>query len=193
MDLADFENQLFIEARTHRAFSDQKIDDATLRHVYELAKLAPTANNYCPMRLSFVKSKEAKSKLMEVAAEGNRPKISSSPVTVIVAYDVSFFKHIPVLAPHIDVSKVEAQSKEDRDKVARELSWLQAGYVIMAARTVGLDCGPINGFNNLLADDAFYKNTDWRSIMLLNLGYGQHDQLRPRAKRLDFTDACEVI
>lgn len=193
MDLADLKKQLFIEARTHRSFSPRGIDDSTLHEIYELAKFGPTANNYCPMRLTFVKSFQGKQKLIDVASEGNRPKIKSCPVTIIVAYDINYYKYIPLLAPHIDSDKVKIQSVQERDKFARELSWLQAGYVLIAARMLGLDCGPMNGFNNTLADETFYSGTNWRSNILINLGYGDHKTLHPRAPRIDFENACQIL
>ncbi len=193
MDLADLKKQLFAEARTHRSFSDKEIDDSTLREIYELAKFGPTANNYCPMRLTFIKSPEAKQKLINAANDFNRPNIISSPVTIIIAYDIHYYQYIPLLAPHRDASKIEALTEMERDKFARELSWLQAGYVLIAARLLGLDCGPMNGFNNTIADEAFYSGTGWRSNMLINLGYGDYENIRPRASRIDFSNACQII
>ena len=193
MDLAELKKQLFVEARTHRRFSSKGVDDTILHEIYELAKFGPTANNYCPMRLTFVKSQKAKEKLIETASEGNRPKIASAPVTIIIAYDVDYYKHISLLSPHADVSKIAAQPELERDKFARELSWLQAGYILIAARLLGLDCGPMNGFNKNLADEAFYSGTSWRSNMLINLGYGDHEEMRPRAPRIDFANACQIL
>ena len=193
MDLADLKKQLFTEARTHRSFTDRTIEDATLHEIYELAKFGPTANNYCPMRLTFVKSFDEKQKLIKAASEFNRPNIISSPVTIIVAYDINYYQYIPLLAPHRDAAKIEALTEQERDKFARELSWLQAGYVLIAARLLGLDCGPMSGFDKLLVDEAFYSGTSWRSNMLINLGYGDYDEIRPRASRIDFINACQVL
>jgi 3-hydroxypropanoate dehydrogenase len=193
MDAAHIEKQLFTEARTHRSFTSKKIDDSILHKIYELAKFGPTANNACPMRLTFVKSPEAKQKLIEVASEGNRPKIKSSPVTIILAYDIDYYKQIPLLAPHMNAAKIQAQPKEERDKFARELSWLQAGYVIIAARHLGLDCGTMGGFDRAGTDNEFYLGTSWRSNILINLGYGDNETLRERAPRLDFDDACQFL
>ena len=193
MNLADLKKQLFTEARTHRSFSNRSIDDATLHEIYELAKFGPTANNYCPTRLTFVKSLEAKQKLVNVASEFNRPNIISAPITIIIAYDINYYQYIPLLAPHRDAAKIEALTEQERDKFARELSWLQAGYVLIAARLLGLDCGPMNGFNNMLADEAFYSGTSWRSNMLINLGYGDFETIRPRASRIDFLNACQIL
>jgi nitroreductase len=193
MDLADLKKQLFSEARTHRSFSGKEIEDSKLHEIYDLAKFGPTANNYCPMRVTFVKSPEEKQKLIEVASDGNQPKIKSAPVTIIIAYDLKYYQHIHLLAPHMDVSKVENQSEKERDKFARELSWLQAGYILIAARMLGIDCGPMNGFNKTLTDEVFYSGTSWRSNILINLGYGDHKTLRPRAPRIDFEDACQIL
>ena len=193
MDLADFKKLVFVEARTHRSFSSKQIEDSKLHEIYDLAKFGPTANNYCPMRVTFVKSSEAKQKLIEVASDGNRPKIKSAPVTIIIAYDLNYYQHIHLLAPHMDVSKVESQPEKERDRFARELSWLQAGYVLVAARMLGIDCGPMNGFNKTLADEVFYSGTSWRSNMLINLGYGDNKSLRPRAPRIEFENACQIL
>ena len=193
MDLADLKKQLFSEARTHRSFSSKEIEDSKLHEIYDLAKFGPTANNYCPMRVTFVKSPEEKQKLIEVASEGNQPKIKSAPVTIIIAYDLKYYQHIHLLAPHMDVSKVENQSEKERDKFARELSWLQAGYVLVAARMLGIDSGPMNGFDKALADEVFYSGTSWRSNILINLGYGDSKTLRPRAPRIDFEHACQIL
>ena len=193
MNLADLKKQLFTEARTHRSFTDRTIEDATLHEIYELAKFGPTANNYCPMRLTFVKSLDAKQKLIKAASEFNRPNIISSPVTIIIAYDINYYQYISLLAPHRDAAKIEALTEQEREKFARELSWLQAGYVLIAARLLGLDCGPMNGFDKLLVDEAFYLGTSWRSNMLINLGYGDNDKMRSRASRIDFINACQVL
>jgi len=170
MDLSDLKRQLFMEARTHRSFSSKEIEDSKLHEIYNLAKFGPTANNYCPMRVTFIKSPEAKQKLIEVASEGNQPKIKSAPVTIIIAYDLKYYQHIHLLAPHMDASKVENQSEKERDKFARELS-----------------------FNKTLTDEVFYSGTSWRSNILINLGYGDHKTLRPRAPRIDFEHACQII
>jgi len=193
MDLGELKKQFFFYFRTHRSFSSKKIEDSKLHEIYELAKFGPTQNNFCPMRITFVKSPEAKQKLIEVASEGNRPKIESAPVTIIIAYDIKYYQYIHLLAPHMDASKIEIQAETERDKLARELSWLQAGYVLVAARMLGLDCGPMNGFNKALADEVFYSGTSWRSNILINLGYGDHKTLRPRAPRIDFEDACQFL
>ena len=193
MEFAHIDKQLFTEARTHRSFTSREINDSVLYKIYELAKFGPTANNACPMRLTFVKSSEAKLKLIEVASEDNRPKIKSSPVTIILAYDINYYKYIPLLAPHMDTAKIESKPEQERDKFARELSWLQAGYIIVAARYLGLDCGPMSGFDRASTDEAFYLGTSWRSNILINLGYGDNETLRERAPRIDFDDACQIL
>ena len=184
---------MFIEGRTHRIFKDRPIDESLLHRLYELAKIAPSSSNLCPMRISFVVSTKQKQKVIDAAAEGNKPKIESAPVVAIVAHDTRFTDHIEKLAPFMNAETFRQQSEEKLKQVAIENSWLQAGFLIAAARALGLDCGPMGGFNKAMIDNTFYKDSSWRSNFLMNIGYGDETQLHPRGHRLSFDDACSIL
>jgi len=188
-----FMKQVFIEGRTHRIFKDRPIDESLLHRLYELAKIAPSSSNLCPMRISFVVSKQQKQKVIDAAAEGNKPKIESAPVVAIVAHDAKFTDHIEKLAPHMNAETFRQQSEEKLKQVAIENSWLQAGFLIAAARSLGLDCGPMGGFNKAMIDNTFYEHSSWRSNFLMNIGYGDETHLHPRGHRLSFDDACSIL
>ncbi|MBN8230418.1 malonic semialdehyde reductase [Corallococcus macrosporus] len=185
--------QLFIEARTHSGWQDRPVTDETLRRIYELARMAPTAVNSQPVRLVFVKSREAKERLKPALSPGNVDKTMQAPVTAIVAYDTNFHEQMPKLFPSRDMKSVfAAQTPEAREQSAFLNGSLQAGYVILAARALGLDCGPMGGFDKAKVDAAFLQGTGWKSNILLNLGYGDAAKLFPRNPRLSFEDACRI-
>ncbi len=187
-------NTLFSSARTHRFFTDKPISDDLLGELYELVKFGPTESNFCPMRLTFIKSTHACQKVMEAAGEGNRPKIKSAPVVVIVAHDLKFHRHLPKLSPNLDAEKIAGMPDEILAKKSIYNTWLQAGYLIMAARSLGLDCGPMIGFDANKINETFYSDKSWRASMLMNLGYGiGGDKIRERAPRLGFIEACEIV
>ncbi|RKH05869.1 malonic semialdehyde reductase [Corallococcus sp. CA053C] len=186
-------DQLFTAARTHSAWLDQPVTDDTLHRLYELARMAPTAANSQPMRLVFVKGREAKEKLKPTLSPGNVDKTMQAPVTVIVAYDTQFHEQMPKLFPSRDMKSVfAAQSPEAREQTASMNSSLQGAYLILAARALGLDCGPMAGFDKAKVDAAFLEGTGWKSLFLLNLGYGDAQKLFPRNPRLAFEDACRI-
>ncbi|RKH48095.1 malonic semialdehyde reductase [Corallococcus llansteffanensis] len=192
LDAAALE-QLFTEARTHGAWLDRPVPDDTLRRLYELARMAPTAANTQPMRLVFVKGREAKEKLKPTLAPGNVDKTMQAPVTVIVAYDTAFHEQMPRLFPSRDMKSVfAAQSPEAREQTASMNSSLQGAYLLLAARALGLDCGPMGGFDKAKVDAAFLEGTGWKSNFLINLGYGDAQKLFPRNPRLAFEDACRI-
>ncbi|MGE6762683.1 malonic semialdehyde reductase [Corallococcus interemptor] len=185
--------QLFTEARTHSGWQDRPVTDETLRRIYELARMAPTAVNSQPVRLVFVRSREAKEKLKPALSPGNVDKTMQAPVTVIVAYDTNFHEQMPKLFPSRDMKSVfAAQTPEAREQAAFLNGTLQAGYVILAARALGLDCGPMGGFDKAKVDAAFLQGTGWKSNILLNLGHGDPAKLFPRNPRLAFEDACRL-
>ena len=186
-------DDLFTSARTHRFFTDQPVSEATLRALYDLVKFPPTESNFCPMRLSFVTSQPGKAKLLEAAAEGNKAKIESAPVVAILAHDLDFYKHLGQLAPHMDSDAVAARPAEALEKIAFQNSWMQAGYLILAARAVGLDCGPMIGFDKQKINAEFYTDSSWRVSMLISLGYGSGQNMKDRGARLDFDTACQII
>ncbi|WP_375742558.1 malonic semialdehyde reductase [Corallococcus interemptor] len=185
--------QLFTEARTHSGWQDRPVTDETLRRIYELARMAPTAVNSQPVRLVFVRSHEAKQKLKPSLSPGNVDKTMQAPVTVIVAYDTAFHEQMPRLFPSRDMKSVfAAQAPEAREQAAFLNGTLQGAYVILAARALGLDCGPMGGFDKAKVDEAFLQGTGWKSNFLLNLGYGDPAKLFPRNPRLSFEDACRL-
>jgi len=156
--------QVFIDGRTHRQFSDKPIEESQLHQLYKLAKIAPSASNLCPMRISFVMSKIEKQKVIDAAAEGNKSKIDSAPVVAIIAYDTHFYDYTEYLAPHMDADAFRRQEQTRLENIAFENSWLQAGFLIAAARSMGLDCGPMSGFDKAKIDESFYKDSSWRSL-----------------------------
>ena len=184
--------RLFREARTHNAIGGD-VDDATLRILYDLVKFGPTEANSCPARFVFVRSPEAKAKLAPALSDGNRDKTLAAPVTVIVGYDMAFYDKLPVLFPHTDARSWFAGSDEARlDRIGLRGSSMQTAYLIMAARALGLDCGPMTGFENDKVDETFFKGTSVRSNILVNLGKGDPAQLFPRSPRLAFDEAARI-
>ncbi|QIK80501.1 malonic semialdehyde reductase [Lysobacter sp. HDW10] len=183
--------QLFTTARTHNKL-DGEISDEQLKAIYALTKFGPTAANSCPARFVFVKSAEAK-KLLEPALDaGNHDKTMAAPVTVIVGYDMDFHEKLPELFPHTDAKAWFEGERENRFVPAFRNGTLQGAYFIMAARALGLDCGPMSGFNNAMVDEVFFKGTAIRSNFLINLGKGDHAAIFPRSPRLAFEDACRI-
>ena len=176
-------DQLFRTARTHNKF-DGEVGDDTLRALYELVKLGPTTANSCPGRFVFVKSAEAKAKLGPALDEGNRAKTLAAPVTVIVAYDLGFYEKLPYLFPHTDAkSWFDSKSEADLTTIALRNSSLQGAYLIMAARALGLDTGPMSGFDHSRV----------RSNFLVNLGRGDFAEVFARSPRLPFDEAAEIL
>lgn len=189
-----FIHQLFLDARTHQGWQDRPVEDAQLRRIYEIARMAPTGANSQPGRIVFVKSPEAKEKLRPCLDPGNVDKTMAAPATAIVAYDAQFYEQMHKLFPaRPQMKEVLAGIPEGpRDAMALLNGTLQAAYVILAARALGLDCGPMGGFNRAKVDDAFFADLPWRSIVLINIGYGDPAKLHPRNPRLDFEEACRI-
>jgi 3-hydroxypropanoate dehydrogenase len=186
--------QLFLEARTHSTWLDTPVDEALLRELYGLTKLAPTSANSQPMRLVFVKSREAKERLRPALSPGNIEKTMTAPVTAIVAHDLEFYEQLPKLMPHIDArSWFASRPAEQIERAAFQGSSMQGAYFILAARALGLDAGPIGGFDSAKVDAAFFPDGKWRSNFLVNLGYGDRGGLFPRNPRLDFDEACRIV
>ena len=187
-------NLMFREARTHSDWLDKPVDDALLAQVYDLAKMGPTSANMCPMRLGFVKSKEAKEKLKPALSPPNVSKTMSAPVTAIIAMDVHFYEKLPELFPHVDA---KAWFKDLPESVLKETALrngsLQGAYFMLAARSLGLDCGPMSGFDNAKVDAAFFAGTTVKSNFLCNLGHGDATKLHPRGPRLSFAEACQIV
>ena len=184
-------DQIFRTARTHNELGGEVSDD-TLRQLYDLAKWGPTSANMTPARLVFVKSAEAKAKLEPALDEGNRAKTMAAPVTVIVAHDEDFHEKLPYLFPHTDAKSWFEGPREGRREAAFRNGSLQGAYVILAARALGLDTGPMSGFNNGKVDEAFFAGTAIKSNFLINLGHGDTSKLFPRSPRLSFDEAARI-
>ena len=183
---------LFRQARSHNGWLDQAVSNDELHQLYELMKFGPTAANNCPARLTFVKSAEAKALLKPHLDEGNVDKAMSAPVVAIISYDTEFYEKLPYLFPHTDAKSWYA-GKPDKIKSAGEMNaTLQGAYLMLAARSIGLDCGPMGGFNNTSLDAAFFPDGKTKSLFICALGHGDHDKLFPRSPRLSFDEACEI-
>lgn len=189
-------NTIFREARTHNAWLPKPVDDELLRRIYDLARMGPTSANTSPMRVVFVKSPQAKERLKPALSPGNVDKTMAAPVTAIIATDEQFHQWVPKLFPHNpDFAKLfTAPGKEEFTKThAFRNATLQGAYLILAARALGLDTGPMSGFDNAKVDAEFLSDTGWKSNFLVNLGYGDPAQLKPRLPRLSFDEACKII
>ena len=186
--------QIFGEARTHNGWLSEPVDDATLRSLYEALRLGPTAANSVPARIVFVKSPEAKERLRPCLAPLNVEKAMGAPATAIIAYDTRFHEKMPKLFPARPTmgEALSAMPPEQRDFFLLQNASLQAGYLILAARALGLDCGPMAGFDRDKIDAAFFADLPWKSILLVNLGHGDPTKLYPRNPRLDFDEACRI-
>ncbi|QNR97700.1 malonic semialdehyde reductase [Stenotrophomonas sp. 169] len=186
-------DQLFRTARTANSFHDTPVDEATLRALYDLVKFGPTSANSSPARFVFVTSKEGKSKLAPALSEGNLAKTMAAPVTVIIAHDLDFHEKLPYLFPHADAKSWFDGPQENRQKPALLNGSLQGAYLILAARALGLDAGPMTGFDPAKVDDAFFAGTSLRSNFLVNLGHGDDAALFPRSPRLSFDEAARIV
>jgi 3-hydroxypropanoate dehydrogenase len=170
------------------------VADDLLRRVYDLAKLGPTSANMCPMRIVFVKTREAKERLKPALHAGNVDKTMAAPVTAVIGMDVHFYEQLPRLFPHADARAWFKDLPEDvLEYAALRNSSLQGAYFMLAARALGLDCGPMSGFDNAKVDAAFFAGTTVKSNFLCNLGHGDASKLFPRSPRLDFDEACKVV
>jgi len=187
---------LFRTARTQNGFVDKPVSDDQLRQIYELAKWGPTTQNSQPMRVVFVRSKEAKDKLAPALSPGNLEKTMKAPATAIIAYDSLFYEHLPRNFPNNPAAKKNYEGEEKKavvEKTALRNSSLQGAYFILAARALGLDCGPMSGFNNGKVDEAFFADGRFKSNFLINLGYGDPSKVFPRNPRFAFDEACKIV
>ena len=193
-DLADPAlDQLFRQARTQNAWADTPVSEATLHRLYDLLKWAPTSANCSPGRFVFVQSEQAKEKLAPHLSSSNRAKAMAAPVCVIVAYDLDFAEQLPKLFPHDLSARHWFSDPAVKLETAFRNSSLQGAYLIMAARSLGLDCGPMSGFDKAGVDEAFFSGTSWRSNFLVALGQGRPEGVYPRNPRLDFDEACQIL
>jgi 3-hydroxypropanoate dehydrogenase len=186
--------QLFTDARTHNAWQDRPVTEAQLHQIYALMKWGPTAANTCPLRIRFLASIEAKARLVPLMNPNNQAKTSAAPAVAILGMDLEFFEQLPTLYPQTDArSWFVGKPELEIERAARLNAGLQAGYFIMAARSIGLDCGPMGGFDAAAVDAAFWAGSQVRSIVVVNLGHGDAAGLRPRNPRLDFDAACAIL
>jgi 3-hydroxypropanoate dehydrogenase len=185
-------DQLFREARTLSQWLDRPVAPDTLQRIYELARMGPTSANCQPGRLVFVVSPAAKERLRPCLNSGNVAKTMAAPATVIVAQDLEFYEKLPRLYLHEDARSWFAGKENLIRETAFRNSTLQGAYVILAARALGLDCGPMSGFKNALVDEAFFAGSSIKSNFLINLGYGDASSLHPRNPRLTFEEACRI-
>lgn len=200
--------ELFLNARTHNAWLDKPVTDETLRELYDALKWGPTSANASPARFVFLRSAAAKERLRPSLAPGNVEKTMTAPVTVIVAFDLQFHEKLPKLFPHnLAMRDLFAANASLIEITARRNSSLQGAYMMLAARALGLDCGPMSGFDNAKLDEEFFgaaKECEGceqeffpaghvKSNFLCNLGYGDPSRLMPRSPRLEFSEACTVM
>lgn len=183
---------LFLSARTHSRFLDRPVPDALLRQAWDLARMGPTAANSQPARVVFVTSPEAKARLKPALAPGNVDKTMAAPATAIVAGDLDFFEKLAKTFPHVDARAWYVGNEALIQETAFRNSSLQGAYLILALRALGLDCGPMSGFDAAKVDAAFFAGTKVRSNFLINIGYGDPSALHGRNPRLDFDEACRI-
>jgi 3-hydroxypropanoate dehydrogenase len=184
--------QIFDHARTANGYLGDPVDDATLRRLYDMMKWGPTSANCSPARIVFVRSAAAKARLLEAMNPGNAEKARSAPVTAIVGMDMAFHDELPRLFPHVDAKSWFEGKPALIESTALRNSSLQGGYFIVAARALGLDCGPMSGFDAARLDAAFFAGTSVRSNFVCSLGRGDPGKLFPRNPRLAFEDACRI-
>jgi 3-hydroxypropanoate dehydrogenase len=186
--------QLFLDARTHNGWLDKPVPDAVLREMYEIARFGPTSMNTQPMRLLFLRTAAAKQRLRPHLVPSNVDKTMAAPVTAVIGYDLAFHEHLPTMFPHRPDAKVMYEGKLPLiEATAFRNGSLQGAYLIIAARALGLDCGPMSGFNNAGVDAEFFAGTQVKSNFLCNLGYGDHSKIFARSPRFDFASVCTLL
>lgn len=185
--------QLFNSARTHSVWLNKPVEPALLHRLYDLLKMAPTSANCSPARIVFVTSPAAKARLAPALDEGNRAKTMAAPVTAIIGYDLQFYDRLDYLFPHTDARSWFAGNEAKIQTTAFRNGSLQGAYLILAARALGLDCGPMSGFNNAMVDAEFFAGTAVKSNFLCNLGYGDASALHARSPRFAFEQACSIV
>ena len=181
---------LFLDARTHNGWTDAPVSDATLQQLYALVRMGPTSANCSPARFVFVRTPEGKALLAPALSKGNLDKTMAAPVTVIAAWDTAFYEQLPRLFPHADAKSWFTGSPAMAHETAFRNASLQAGYLILAARALGLDAGPMSGFDKPKVDAAFFAGSTWTTNFLINLGHGDASRLFGRSPRLAFEEAC---
>ncbi len=183
---------LFNKARTRNGWTDRKLPAALLEDIWNLTRMAPTSANCSPARIVFVTTAQAKEKLRPSLMEGNVAKVMAAPATAIIGYDMEFYEHLPALFPHTDARAWFAGNDELILSTAFRNGTLQGAYFMMAARALGLDCGPLSGFDNAMVDADFFAGTTVKSNFLCSIGYGNDEALFGRSPRLSFAEACRI-
>ena len=184
---------LFRSARSFNAWQDKAVSDEQLITLYDLMKWGPTSANSCPARLVFVKSDASKQKLKDCLDEGNVEKSMTAPVVAIIGMDMEFYEKLSVLFPHTDAKSWFIGKTEKIHETAFRNSSLQGAYLMLAARSLGLDCGPMSGFDNARLDAAFFPDGKVKANFICAIGYGSEDKLYPRGPRLEFDEACQIV
>ena len=184
---------LFREARSFSYWQERPVADPQIRAIYDLMKMGPTSANSLPARLLFIKTPEAKERLKPCLAEGNVHKCMSAPVVAVIGMDLEFYEQLPRLFPHTDARSWYAGKPEKILETAMRNSSLQGAYLMLAARSLGLDCGPISGFDAAKLEATFFPGGTIRSNFICAIGYGDSSRLHPRGPRLDFEEACEIL
>lgn len=184
---------LFYQARTHSVWLDKPVTAEQLRQIYDLMKWGPTSANSSPARLVFVSSPQAKEELAACMAPGNVDKVKAAPVTALIGMDMEFYEKLPQLFPHTDARSWFAGKPKDIEATAFRNSSLQGAYFIIAARALGLDCGPMSGFDEEKVNAAFFSETSCRVNFVCSIGYGDESKLHPRSPRLPFEEACRIV
>jgi 3-hydroxypropanoate dehydrogenase len=185
--------RIFTEARTHNAFLDRPVPDELLVKAVDLAKMGPTSANQSPMRVLFLRSREARERLRPALSPGNLDKTMSAPVVAITAFDEQFYEHLPFLFPHADAKSWFSGNPAFAARAAFQNGTLQVAYLIIALRAVGLDTGPMTGFDNAKVDAEFFPEGHVKSNVLINIGYGDHEKLFPRSPRFSFAEIAKIL
>lgn len=186
-------NLLFGEARSMNGWQDKEVSDDMIKSIYNLTKMGPTSTNCCPARFKFIKSEDQKLRLKEVLLPNNVDKVMSAPVIAIIGFDLDFSENMDKLFPHMDVAPMYKNDEIINHSTAFRNSSLQGAYFMMVTRALGLDCGPMSGFNNQLVDEIFFNGTNIKSNFLCCIGYGDPSKIFMRLPRLDFDEACKII
>lgn len=186
-------NLLFGEARSMNGWQDKDVPDNLIKSIYDLTKMGPTSTNCCPARFKFIKSEDQKLKLKESLLPNNVDKVMSAPVIAIIGFDLDFSENMGKLFPHMDVAPMYKNDEIINHSTAFRNSSLQGAYFMMVTRALGLDCGPMSGFNNQLVDEIFFNGTNIKSNFLCCIGYGDSSKIFMRLPRLDFDEACKII
>jgi len=186
-------NLLFGEARSMNGWQDREVSDDMIKSIYNLTKMGPTSTNCCPARFKFIKSEDQKLKLKESLLPNNIDKVMSAPVIAIIGFDLDFSNNMGKLFPHMDVAPMYKNDEIINHSTAFRNSSLQGAYFMMVSRALGLDCGPMSGFNNAIVDEVFFSGTNIKSNFLCCIGYGDPSKIFMRLPRLDFNEVCEII